>query len=112
MHTYDTIIVGGGAAGLMAAGHCASNGDRVLVLEHMGKVGRKLGITGKGRCNITNTAPVNDFIREVKPNGNFLRSAFSEFYSSELIDFFHSIGIKTTVERGGRVFPENGKAVR
>lgn len=111
MHTFDTIIVGGGAAGLMAAGHCAKNGDKVLLLERMGRVGRKLGITGKGRCNITNTAPMNEFIRLIKPNGKFLRSAFSEFFSDELIQFFHSIGIKTTIERGGRVFPENGKAV-
>lgn len=111
MVKYDTIIVGGGAAGLMAAGQSAEKGDKVLLLERMERPGRKLGITGKGRCNITNTAPVNEFIQQVKPNGNFLQSAFSEFFSDELVIFFNGIGIKTTIERGGRIFPENGKAV-
>lgn len=111
MVKYDTIIVGGGAAGLMAASQSVEKGDKVLLLERMERPGRKLGITGKGRCNITNTAPVNEFIQLVKPNGHFLRSAFSEFFSDELTDFFHSIGVKTTEERGGRIFPENGKAV-
>ncbi|MFC2151103.1 NAD(P)/FAD-dependent oxidoreductase [Bacteroidota bacterium] len=111
MHKYDTIIVGGGAAGLMAAGKSAELGAKVLVLEKMNKPGRKLGITGKGRCNITNTAPLAEFISQVKPNGRFLRSSFSNFFSNELIDFFNGIGVKTVTERGGRVFPENGKAV-
>jgi predicted Rossmann fold flavoprotein len=110
MQKYDTIIVGGGAAGLMAAGHSAELGQKVLVLERMNRVGRKLGITGKGRCNITNTAPLAEFIRLVQPNGRFLRSSFSNFFSDDLIDFFNRIGVKTVIERGGRVFPEGGKA--
>jgi predicted Rossmann fold flavoprotein len=110
MQKYDTIIVGGGAAGLMAAGHSAELGLKVLVLERMNHVGRKLGITGKGRCNITNTAPLDEFIRLVQPNGRFLRSSFSNFFSDDLIDFFNRIGVKTVTERGGRVFPEGGKA--
>ncbi|MCK5170718.1 MAG: NAD(P)/FAD-dependent oxidoreductase, partial [Bacteroidales bacterium] len=111
MCKYDTIIVGGGAAGLMAAGQSAELGAKVLVLERMSRPGRKLGITGKGRCNITNTAPLAEFIRQVQPNGRFLRSSFSEFFSDELIEFFNNIGVKTVIERGGRVFPESGKAV-
>lgn len=110
MKQFDTIIVGGGAAGLMAAGQSATLGDRVLLLEKMNKPGRKLGITGKGRCNITNVAEEMDFIKKIKPNGHFLRSAFSNFFTSELIDFMNDIGVKTVTERGGRVFPENGKA--
>ncbi|MCD4834900.1 MAG: NAD(P)/FAD-dependent oxidoreductase [Bacteroidales bacterium] len=111
MLKYDTIIVGGGAAGLMAAGRSAESGAKVLVLERMNRPGRKLGITGKGRCNITNTAPLAEFIRQVQPNGRFLRSSFSNFFSDELIQFFNNIGVKTVIERGGRVFPEGGKAV-
>ena len=111
MQKYDTIIIGGGAAGLMAAGQSAELGAKVLVLERMNRPGRKLGITGKGRCNITNTAPLAEFIRQVQPNGKFLRSSFSNFFSAELIEFFNNIGVKTVVERGGRVFPESGKAV-
>ncbi len=111
MLKYDTIIVGGGAAGLMAAGQSAELGAKVLVLERMNRPGRKLGITGKGRCNITNTAPLAEFIRQVQPNGRFLRSSFSNFFSDELIQFFNNIGVKTVIERGGRVFPEGGKAV-
>lgn len=111
MHKYDTIIVGGGAAGLMAAGQSAEQGLKILILERMKQPGRKLGITGKGRCNITNTASEIDFINKVKPNGRFLRSSFSNFFSTELIDFFNDLGVKTVVERGGRVFPESGKAV-
>lgn len=110
MKNYDVIVVGGGAAGLMAAGQSARLGKRVLLLEKMNKPGRKLGITGKGRCNITNTASEIDFIKGIKPNGRFLRSSFSKFFSNELISFFHDIGVKTVTERGGRVFPENGKA--
>lgn len=110
MKQFDTIIVGGGAAGLMAAGQSAMLGKRVLLLEKMNKPGRKLGITGKGRCNITNTAPEIEFINKIKPNGRFLRSSFSNFFSDDLIRFFNDIGVKTITERGGRVFPENGKA--
>ena len=111
MLKYDTIVVGGGAAGLMVAGQSAELGKKVLVLERMNRPGRKLGITGKGRCNITNTAPLAEFIRQVQPNGRFLRSSFSNFFSDELINFFNHIGVKTVIERGGRVFPEGGKAV-
>jgi len=94
MSQFDVIVVGGGAAGLVAAGHSAELGANVLLLEKMGRPGRKLGITGKGRCNITNTASIQEFITCVKPNGRFLQSAFSGFFSGELINFINNIGIK------------------
>ena len=111
MLKYDVIVIGGGAAGMMAAGHAAELGSKVLLLEKMQYPGRKLGITGKGRCNITNTSPLAEFIQKIKPDGNFLNPAFSIFFSDELIKFMNNIGIKTAVERGNRVFPENENAV-
>lgn len=108
---WDLIVIGGGPAGLMAAGQAALTGKKVVLFEKMNRPGRKLSITGKGRCNITNSAPLAEFINQVQPNKNFLRSAFSQFYSDELIDFMHGIGVKTIHERGGRIFPESGKAV-
>ena len=111
MHKFDVIVIGGGAAGLMAAGQSAALGHKTLLLEKMKRPGRKLGITGKGRCNLTNSAPVSEFIDKIKPNGRFLRSAFSQFHSEELEQFMNNIGINTVHERGGRIFPESGKAV-
>ncbi len=111
MQKFDTIVIGGGAAGLMAAGKSAELGNKVLLLEKMSYTGRKLGITGKGRCNITNTATLEDFISKVEPDGKFLQTAFSEFFSTELISFFNRIGVDTVIERGKRVFPKNGSAV-
>ncbi len=111
MQKFDTIVIGGGAAGLMAAGKSAELGNKVLLLEKMNYTGRKLGITGKGRCNITNTASLEDFISKVEPDGKFLQAAFSEFFSTELISFFNRIGVDTVIERGKRVFPKNGSAV-
>jgi predicted Rossmann fold flavoprotein len=99
------IVVGGGAAGLMAAGQAAGLGAETLLLEKMNHPGRKLRITGKGRCNLTNVAPVSEFIGHFGPNGRFLRQAFSQFFSAELITFFEGLGVRTVTERGGRVFP-------
>ncbi len=104
------IVIGGGAAGMMAAGQAALSGAEVLLFEKMKQPGRKLGISGKGRCNITNTASVEDFIEEFHPSGLFLRQAFSRFFSDDLIALFEEIGLPTSVERGGRVFPTTGKA--
>jgi len=105
MTKYDVIVIGGGPAGLMAAGQAASCGASTLLLEKMSEPGRKLRITGKGRCNLTNTAPLEDFIEHFKPNGRFLRHAFSVFFSDDLVTFFYELGVQTIVERGGRVFP-------
>jgi len=105
------IVVGGGAAGLMAAGTAAEMGADVLLLEKMKRPGRKLCISGKGRCNITNIADLPDFIDHFGKNGRFLHQPFSRFFGSELMDFFEIHGLKLVVERGGRVFPAQGKAV-
>lgn len=104
------LVVGGGAAGLLAAGQAALAGADVLVLEKMSRPGRKLAITGKGRCNLTNIAPITEFIDHFGPTGSFLRQAFHRYFSPELLDFFHELGITTVTERGGRVFPASGGA--
>jgi predicted Rossmann fold flavoprotein len=110
MNDYDVIIIGAGPAGLIAAGRVAELGGRVLVLEKMRQVGRKLLITGKGRCNITNNAAIHDFITHVYPNGRFLRNAFSRFYSGDIIDLLRKYGVDISLERGGRYFPTTNKA--
>jgi len=85
------IVIGGGAAGLMAAGQAAEAGSSVLLLEKMTQPGRKICITGKGRCNLTNIADLHDFITHFGKNGRFLHQAFSRFFSTELMDFFTEI---------------------
>ncbi len=110
MGNFDVIVVGGGASGMMAAGIAARDGSRVLLLEKMFRPGRKLRITGKGRCNLTNLSSINDFLLEVNDNSDFLRNAFTAFYNQDLIDFFKSIKIETKIERGKRVFPKSDKA--
>lgn len=104
------IIIGGGAAGLMAAGRAAECGAVVVILEKMKQVARKLCITGKGRCNITNMAEMTAFIDHFPGTGRFLRSAFSTLFNDDLVSFFESNGLKVETERGGRVFPVSGKA--
>jgi predicted Rossmann fold flavoprotein len=105
------IVVGGGAAGMMAAGQAALSGAEVILMEKMRQLGRKLTISGKGRCNITNTAPQADFIEAFSPNGQFLRQAFAQFFSADLISFFRQLGVETVSERGGRVFPASSDAL-
>ncbi|MFW6277173.1 MAG: NAD(P)/FAD-dependent oxidoreductase [Prolixibacteraceae bacterium] len=111
MKNFDAIVIGAGAAGLLAAGRAAELGGQVLVLEKMGKEGRKLLITGKGRCNITNNAPISEFIKHVYPNGKFLRNVFSQFFSKDIIELLQKYGVETTLERGGRYFPASNKSV-
>ncbi|MBE0648005.1 MAG: NAD(P)/FAD-dependent oxidoreductase [Bacteroidales bacterium] len=110
MSSFDVIVVGGGPAGLMAAGRAAELGGSVLLLEKMRQVGRKLLITGKGRCNITNDDPIGEFIKHIHPNGRFLRTAFSRFFSEDILDLLHRYGVETTLERGGRYFPTSNKS--
>ncbi|NOZ46077.1 MAG: NAD(P)/FAD-dependent oxidoreductase [Chlorobi bacterium] len=110
MKNFDVIVVGAGPAGLLAAGRAAELGAKVLILEKMKQEGRKLLITGKGRCNITNNAPVSEFITHVFPNGRFLRNAFSQFYSQDIIDLLSKYGVETSLERGGRYFPVSNKS--
>jgi predicted Rossmann fold flavoprotein len=104
------IVVGGGASGMMAAGRAAECGARVLLLERTKRLGNKLRITGKGRCNLTNVADQLDFITHFGPNGVFLRNAFARFFNQDLIDFFAAQGVPTVVERGQRVFPASNDA--
>ena len=104
------IVIGGGAAGMMAAVQAAKNGSSVLLLEKTNRLGRKLSITGKGRCNITNATDIQEIINHIPGNGRFLNSVLKSFISTDVINFFESIGVKTKVERGNRVFPESDKA--
>jgi predicted Rossmann fold flavoprotein len=106
----SVIVVGAGPAGLLAAGRAAEQGARVLVLEKMRSEGRKLLITGKGRCNITNDASSAEFIKHVFPDGRFLRNAFSQFYSKDIISLLQKYGVESTLERGGRYFPAGDKS--
>lgn len=98
-------VAGGGPAGLMAALAAAESGARVTVLEKMEKPARKLRITGKGRCNLTNVAEEADFLEGIFPDGRFFRPSFRHFSNLDLIAFLDGIGIETVVERGARVFP-------
>jgi hypothetical protein len=107
MKAFNIVVVGGGASGLMAAIRAGQIIDKVLILEKNNSLGRKLSISGKGRCNLTNIAELEDFLTHFSRNGNFLRSAFGNFFNKELIDFFRDKGLALKVERGKRVFPED-----
>lgn len=105
------IVVGGGAAGLMAAVTAAGRGKHVLLLEKMDQAGRKLRITGKGRCNLTNTNSLRDTLPHIGSDARFLRNAYGRFFNQQLMDFFTERGVELTVERGNRVYPSSGKAL-
>ncbi|HBW36126.1 NAD(P)/FAD-dependent oxidoreductase [Desulfosporosinus sp. BICA1-9] len=105
MNEYQVIVVGGGAAGMMAAGQAAIGSAKVLLVEKKERLGRKIAITGKGRCNITNEENVSDFISHYPGNGRFLHGILRGFDNVALRDFFARYGVETKVERGGRVFP-------
>ena len=107
---YDLIVIGAGAAGLMAAATAARNGKSVLLMEKMEKAGRKIRITGKGRCNLTNDRPPEEFAEAIRTNADFFDVAFAEFNNKATIRFFERIGVKLDIERGQRVFPKSGKA--
>ncbi|MEA3471086.1 MAG: NAD(P)/FAD-dependent oxidoreductase [Thermodesulfobacteriota bacterium] len=111
MSRYNVIVVGGGASGLMASGQAAGLGAKTLLIEKMKSPGRKLAITGKGRCNLTNIKPLEEFTKHFGTKGRFLRNAFSRFFSEELVAFFEELGVSTIAERGGRVFPKSGNAL-
>ena len=104
------VVVGGGAAGLLAAGKAAEKAD-VTLIEKNDRVGMKLGITGKGRCNITNNADIEDFFAQYPRNSKFLYSALYNFTNYDIISLIEGLGVKTKVERGGRVFPESDRAL-
>lgn len=107
---YDIAVVGAGAAGSMAAIKAAQLGKRVILIERNDSLGRKIMLTGKGRCNITNTASIEVFIKKFNPGGEFLRTALFSFFNEDLMDFFRSNGLELKVERQGRVFPSTDNA--
>jgi len=105
------LVIGGGAAGLMAAVTAAEQGNNVIILEKMDSLGKKLLITGKGRCNITNSADMEEFMKNIPENSKFLFSAFNQYNNQNIINFLKEQGVATKVERGGRVFPVSDKAI-
>ena len=105
------VVIGGGAAGLMAAVIAGREGAKVTLLEKMNYVGKKIGITGKGRCNITNACDMSDFIKNTPGNGKFLYGAYERFTNEDLLQLLHDAGLETKVERGGRVFPASDSAL-
>ncbi len=106
----DVIVIGGGPAGMMAAWAAAMEGAAVCLWERNARLGRKLAITGKGRCNITNQCEIEELVRHIPGNGSFLYGAFSRFSPQDIMDFFARAGVPVKVERGRRVFPQSDKA--
>lgn len=108
---YDVIVVGGGAAGIMAAGRASQKGARVLLIEKMNRPGKKILITGKGRCNLTHDAPPSEYFKNIFPNPRFLKHAFHHFFKDDVIRVLHDQGVRTTTERGNRVFPVSNRSL-
>ncbi|RBQ28234.1 BaiN/RdsA family NAD(P)/FAD-dependent oxidoreductase [Aliarcobacter vitoriensis] len=104
---YDCVVVGAGAAGIMASISCAKNNNRVLLLEKLPKIASKLKATGGGKCNLTNTLSQDEFVAKFGKNGRFIQSALDEFSQKDLQDFFASIGVETIARDGFRIFPIN-----
>ena len=104
------IVIGGGPAGMMSAIRAAENGAQVILFEKNNRLGRKLSITGKGRCNLTNATDNQEIIKNIPGNGKFLHSALKNFTSDDTIKFFESLGLETKIERGNRVFPVSDNA--
>jgi predicted Rossmann fold flavoprotein len=104
------IVIGAGASGLIAAGRAAQCGADVVILEKMPRPARKLMITGKGRCNLTNIAEIHEFVHHFGTNGKFLHRAFGAFFSGDLLSLLDDLGVETLTERGGRVFPKSNSA--
>ncbi|SEP11116.1 NAD(P)/FAD-dependent oxidoreductase [Paenibacillus sp. OV219] len=108
--TYDVIIIGGGSAGLMAGIAASKNGAKVLLLDKGDKLGRKLGISGGGRCNVTNNKDIDELIKHIPGNGRFLHSSLANFGNKDIIAFFEQLGIRLKEEDNGRMFPVSDKA--
>ena len=104
------IVIGGGPAGMFAAYFAAKNGHQVTLLEQNEKLGKKLYITGKGRCNITNASDMEELFNNVCSNPKFLYSAFYSYTNDQVVEFFESYGLQTKVERGNRVFPVSDRS--
>jgi predicted Rossmann fold flavoprotein len=105
------VIVGAGAAGMMAAIAAAEQGAEVVLLEKMDQPGRKLRITGKGRCNLTNTAPLKEFLTHIGPDGRWMRNCFAQMFNTQLMDFFEQHNVPLVEERGSRIYPKSGKSL-
>lgn len=101
------VVIGGGPAGMLAAISASRQNNEVIILEKMEKCGKKLLITGKGRCNITSSLDIKDFIQNVPGNGRFLYSAFANFTNLDIIELLKKHGVKVKQERGNRIFPES-----
>jgi len=110
MTVKEIVVIGAGAGGLMAAGRAAECGGKVILLEKTEQPGKKMLISGQGRCNISNSRDIAEFITAFGPNGRFLYSAFSRFFRQELVDLLARYGVETKTERGGRLFPVSDKA--
>ncbi len=108
---YDIIVIGAGPAGLIAAIESYEPSKKILILEKMPNPALKLKISGKGRCNITNDADLKEFISHFGKNGRFLKFAFAEFFNTDLLEYFEKLGVQFKLERGGRYFPQNDRAV-
>ncbi len=106
----NVVIIGGGPAGMLAAISSAKSGNDVTILEKMDMLGKKLLITGKGRCNITSSIPIEDFIKNIPGNGMFMFSSFNNFNNQDIINLLKKEGVETKVERGNRVFPVSDKS--
>ena len=104
------VVIGGGPAGMLAAISAAKSGNSVTLLEKNNILGKKILITGKGRCNITSSLDISDFINNIPGNGRFLYSAFENFTNEDIIDLLKSEGVKVKEERGNRIFPVSDKA--
>ena len=104
------IVIGGGPAGMMSAIRAAENGAEVILFEKNNRLGKKLSITGKGRCNITNSAEISEVVKNIPGNGKFLYSALKNFSTADTINFFENLGLQTKIERGGRIFPKSDNA--
>lgn len=110
MLEYDVIIIGGGASGMMASIFSAKNGNKTLVLDHNEKLGKKLYITGKGKCNLTNNSSIETHLENIVTNSKFMYTALNAFTPQDTMQFFEENGLKLRTERGKRVFPESNKS--
>ena len=106
----NVIVIGGGAAGMMAAIASARNDNNVTLIEKTSSLGNKVKITGKGRCNISFDGDIEDFENNIVNNNKFMYSSFMGFSNKDTVEYFNSLGLKTKVERGGRIFPQSDKA--
>ena len=110
MEQFDVIIIGAGPAGMMAAIRAAEKNRNVLLIERNNILGKKLLISGKGRCNLTNSCDIEDFLEKFSRSRNFLRNSFAKFFNAGLVSFFEDARVKLKTERGGRVFPKSDRS--